>query len=174
MGGLVELGEEDSLAGTHDAPALGNLQPYAAKITSRETPAALLSLLRTYPPPPVMSAPPFLLRQFVRIAAPGLRNLSQTTSRRPQWRCPQCAHRPQPRKTQQRRFQSTQQTPGPQPGDDPSFSSIVDQPAQLVKTGRKHGPGLIILGTTRHRVPQPIQCPFRAGITPSATFNGNL
>ncbi|KAF4309537.1 Surfeit locus 1 [Botryosphaeria dothidea] len=92
-----------------------------------------------------MSAPPFLLRQSVRTAAPGLRNLSQTTSRRPQWRCPQCAHRPQPRKTQQRRFQSTQQTPGPQPGDDPSFSSIVDQPAQLVKTGRKHGPGLIVL-----------------------------
>ncbi|KKY28984.1 putative cox1 assembly protein shy1 [Diplodia seriata] len=33
----------------------------------------------------------------------------------------------------------------PQPGDDPTFTSIVDQPAQLVKTGRRHGPGLIIL-----------------------------
>ncbi|EKG11587.1 Surfeit locus 1 [Macrophomina phaseolina MS6] len=96
--------------------------------------------------PPTMSAPHRLLRQFTRPAGPGLRSLSQITPRRPQWRCPQCAQRPQqPRRTQQCRFQSTQQTPGPQPGDDPTFSSIVDQPAQLVKTGRRHGPGLIIL-----------------------------
>jgi surfeit locus 1 family protein len=31
------------------------------------------------------------------------------------------------------------------PGDDPSFTSIVDNPPTLVKTGRRHGPGLIIL-----------------------------
>ncbi|PGG97317.1 hypothetical protein AJ79_09248 [Helicocarpus griseus UAMH5409] len=32
-----------------------------------------------------------------------------------------------------------------QPADDPSWMSVVDNPAKLVKTGRKHGPGLIIL-----------------------------
>ncbi|KAL9639100.1 MAG: hypothetical protein Q9164_001131 [Protoblastenia rupestris] len=29
--------------------------------------------------------------------------------------------------------------------DDPMFASIVDNPPQLVKTGQKHGPGLIVL-----------------------------
>lgn len=32
------------------------------------------------------------------------------------------------------------------PANDPSFFSIVDNPPNLVKSGRKHGPGLIILG----------------------------
>ncbi|KAK0661503.1 Cytochrome oxidase assembly protein shy1 [Lasiodiplodia hormozganensis] len=90
-----------------------------------------------------MNAPSLVLRQFLRPAGSGLRNLSESTLRRPQWRCPQCAARRRPQQLQQRRFQSSQ--PGPQPGDDPSFTSIVDQPAQLVKTGRRHGPGLIIL-----------------------------
>ncbi|KAK2783263.1 surf-like protein [Onygenales sp. PD_12] len=31
------------------------------------------------------------------------------------------------------------------PADDPSWMSVVDNPATLVKTGNKHGPGLIIL-----------------------------
>ena len=34
---------------------------------------------------------------------------------------------------------------GHNPADDPLFSSTVDNPPQLVKTGQKHGPGLIIL-----------------------------
>ncbi|KAK4248824.1 SURF1 family-domain-containing protein [Corynascus novoguineensis] len=32
-----------------------------------------------------------------------------------------------------------------QPADDPGFTSILDNPPELVRTGRKHGPGLIIL-----------------------------
>ncbi|KAI1272689.1 SURF1 family protein [Xylaria sp. FL0933] len=32
-----------------------------------------------------------------------------------------------------------------QPGDDPTFTSILDNPPELVRTGRRHGPGLIIL-----------------------------
>ena len=31
--------------------------------------------------------------------------------------------------------------------DSPDFTSVVDNPPQLVKSGRKHGPGLIVLGT---------------------------
>ncbi|KAM0798281.1 SURF1 family-domain-containing protein [Usnea florida] len=31
------------------------------------------------------------------------------------------------------------------PADDPCFQSIVDNPAVLVKSGRKHGPGLLVL-----------------------------
>ncbi|KAF2146233.1 uncharacterized protein K452DRAFT_294816 [Aplosporella prunicola CBS 121167] len=53
------------------------------------------------------------------------------------WRCPQCLLRTPP--SPPRRFQHTN------PADDPNFSSIIDQPPQLVKTGRRHGPGLIIL-----------------------------
>ncbi|KAJ5040320.1 uncharacterized protein L3040_005977 [Drepanopeziza brunnea f. sp. 'multigermtubi'] len=32
-----------------------------------------------------------------------------------------------------------------QPADDPNFMSIVDNPPTLVRTGKRHGPGLIIL-----------------------------
>ncbi|EAA35285.2 hypothetical protein GE21DRAFT_259 [Neurospora crassa] len=32
-----------------------------------------------------------------------------------------------------------------QPGDDPNFTSILDNPPELVRTGRRHGKGLIIL-----------------------------
>lgn len=33
-----------------------------------------------------------------------------------------------------------------QPADDPSFVSIVDNPPNLIRTGKRHGLGLIILG----------------------------
>lgn len=42
---------------------------------------------------------------------------------------------------QQTRFQSSRQL-----ADDPRWISVVDNPAQIVRTGGKHGPGLIILG----------------------------
>lgn len=32
-----------------------------------------------------------------------------------------------------------------QPAEDPNFTSILDNPPELMRTGRKHGPGLIIL-----------------------------
>ncbi|KAI1077472.1 SURF1-domain-containing protein [Whalleya microplaca] len=32
-----------------------------------------------------------------------------------------------------------------QPGDDPAFTSILDNPPTLVRSGRRHGPGLLIL-----------------------------
>ncbi|KAI9860011.1 MAG: surf-like protein [Trichoglossum hirsutum] len=48
--------------------------------------------------------------------------------------CPACAQRYK----QQKRFSHS-------PADDPNFSSIVDNPPTLVKTGRRHGPGLIVL-----------------------------
>lgn len=39
------------------------------------------------------------------------------------------------------RFSSNKQL-----ADDPRWISVVDHPAQVVRAGRKHGPGLIILG----------------------------
>jgi hypothetical protein len=33
-----------------------------------------------------------------------------------------------------------------QAADDPNFMSIVDNPPNLIRTGRRHGPGLIVLG----------------------------
>lgn len=36
-----------------------------------------------------------------------------------------------------------------QPADDPNFTSIIDNPPNLVRTGKRHGPGLIILGMSQ-------------------------
>ncbi|KAI9875238.1 MAG: surf-like protein [Pleopsidium flavum] len=49
--------------------------------------------------------------------------------------CPNCG---QPSRPTQRRFAHT-------PAEDPNFFSIVDNPPKLVKSGRRHGPGLIVL-----------------------------
>ncbi len=49
------------------------------------------------------------------------------------WKCPECKKSPF-----QRRYAHT-------PADDPYFQSIVDNPPMLVKSGQKHGPGLIVL-----------------------------
>ncbi|KAI1116594.1 SURF1 family protein [Nemania sp. NC0429] len=44
-----------------------------------------------------------------------------------------------------RPFTSSPRLTNRQPGDDPTFSSIVDTPPELVRVNRRHGPGLIIL-----------------------------
>jgi len=44
-----------------------------------------------------------------------------------------------------RRPFSTTPRPRRNPADEPGFTSIVDRPSELVRTGNKHGPGLIIL-----------------------------
>ncbi|KAI9700915.1 MAG: surf-like protein [Bogoriella megaspora] len=51
----------------------------------------------------------------------------------PPWTCTHCL-----RRQQQQRFAHS-------PADDPNFTSVVDGPAKLVRTGRKHGFGIIIL-----------------------------
>ncbi|KAK4102149.1 SURF1-domain-containing protein [Parathielavia hyrcaniae] len=40
---------------------------------------------------------------------------------------------------------NTPRRPKKQAADDPGFTSILDNPPELVRTGRRHGPGLIIL-----------------------------
>ncbi|KAL2023514.1 hypothetical protein VTK56DRAFT_2122 [Thermocarpiscus australiensis] len=47
--------------------------------------------------------------------------------------------------TQRRPFSSAPPRRAKQAADDPDFTSIVDNPPELVRTGRRHGPGLIIL-----------------------------
>ncbi|KAI1157693.1 SURF1 family-domain-containing protein [Nemania serpens] len=44
-----------------------------------------------------------------------------------------------------RPFHPSPKSKSRQPADDPAFSSIVDNPPELVRVGRRHGPGLIIL-----------------------------
>jgi hypothetical protein len=56
---------------------------------------------------------------------------------RAQWRL-QCA---KTFRRHQRRFYQN-------PADDPAFTSILDNPPQLMRSGKRHGPGLIILGTS--------------------------
>merc|ERR1712093_443432 len=82
---------------------------------------------------PVMNASSSLLRQ-----ARSLRSCpsSITRSLRPTiiQSCPACRH-------------ISQSTPRAkaQPADNPDFMSIVDNPPNLVRSGKRHGPGLIIL-----------------------------
>jgi surfeit locus 1 family protein len=63
-------------------------------------------------------------------------------SRKPEWICQQCRskqRRPLPLHAAQRRYQSN-------PADSPEFKSILDNPPQIVRSGRKHKPfGLLIL-----------------------------
>ncbi|KAF1992303.1 COX1 assembly protein [Aulographum hederae CBS 113979] len=62
------------------------------------------------------------------------------SSYKPQWRhrCSQCLRR-QPFSLKRTLRQKSS------PADDPSFQSIVDAPAQLVRSGQKHNAGIIIL-----------------------------
>ncbi|KAK3330932.1 SURF1 family-domain-containing protein [Apodospora peruviana] len=53
------------------------------------------------------------------------------------------SRRPSP--SRRRRPLSTSSRIDRQPGDNPSFTSVLDNPPELVRTGRRHGPGLIIL-----------------------------
>ena len=66
-----------------------------------------------------------------------------TAAQRPSWVCTNCLRqqaKPSNIFRQQRRHQSTQ------PGDDPTFTSIVDNPPQLIRSGKKHNKlGLLIL-----------------------------
>ncbi|EOO01692.1 putative surfeit 1 protein [Phaeoacremonium minimum UCRPA7] len=47
--------------------------------------------------------------------------------------------------SQRRPISNSSRLRSKQPGDDPGFQSIVDNPPELVRTGKRHGPGLIIL-----------------------------
>lgn len=71
------------------------------------------------------------------------RRTVSTAAKRQPWTCTTCLRqqaRPSNILRQQRREQSTQ------PGDDPAFTSIVDNPPQLVRSGKRHNKfGLAIL-----------------------------
>jgi surfeit locus 1 family protein len=66
-----------------------------------------------------------------------------SAAQRPPWVCTNCLRqqiKPSNIFRQQRRKQSSQ------PGDDPTFTSIVDNPPQLIRSGKKHNKlGLLIL-----------------------------
>lgn len=47
---------------------------------------------------------------------------------------------------QQRNFNVGSRRLHQQPADDPQWISPIDRPSQIVRVGRRHGPGLILLG----------------------------
>ncbi|TVY40567.1 Cytochrome oxidase assembly protein [Lachnellula subtilissima] len=73
-----------------------------------------------------------LLRQVHRNSP--IKPLSKDPWSSPTFKCPACRQISR----SSRRFRRA-------PGDDPNFMSIVDNPPTLVRTGKRHGPGLIIL-----------------------------
>lgn len=58
------------------------------------------------------------------------------------------------RPQQQRNFSSGSRRLYQQPADDPQWVSPIDRPSQIVRVGRRHGPGLILLGISR--LPEPL------------------
>lgn len=97
-----------------------------------------LGRLQPFPP----SVPSSTMKAFLRVARPSpanktLRSLTCHTSTKPS---------ASPNTTARRLFSRTSRaSEGRQPADDPNFHSILDNPPTLVRTGRRHGPGLIIL-----------------------------
>lgn len=59
---------------------------------------------------------------------------------------------PRPRAQPRRPVSSSSRRQYKQPADNPDFHSILDNPPELVRSGRRHGPGLIILGTTGNNI----------------------
>ena len=78
-----------------------------------------------------------ILRRELNSGALG--NLLQRFSPPLPWGCPTCRH-----------ISKSSRRSTPQPADNPDFMSIVDNPPNLVRTGKRHGPGLIVLGTQLH------------------------
>jgi len=68
------------------------------------------------------------------------------------YRLPPAGHQPRPRHA---RFLSTSSPcrNQQQPVDEPGFTSVLDNPPELVRTGRRHGWGLIILGMYIYLIP---------------------
>ncbi|RDL36056.1 uncharacterized protein BP5553_06668 [Venustampulla echinocandica] len=81
-----------------------------------------------------MNASQLFLRRAQKVGSRNLAALSRD-ARSPIFSpCPACRH-----------LSRTTRRSKPAPADDPNFLSIVDNPPNLVRTGRRHGPGLIIL-----------------------------
>lgn len=60
---------------------------------------------------------------------------------------PRCARIARPALPRRPFSTSRPRSDKPQPVDDPNFVSILDAPPQIVRAGRRHGPGLILLGS---------------------------
>ncbi|KND92867.1 Cytochrome oxidase assembly protein shy1 [Tolypocladium ophioglossoides CBS 100239] len=58
---------------------------------------------------------------------------------------PRCARMARPAPPSRPFSTSRPRSDKPQPVDDPNFISILDAPPQIVRAGRRHGPGLILL-----------------------------
>ena len=78
-----------------------------------------------------------VLREFTASSGHILRSQRHSATPLSNWTCLRCLRKPF---THQRRRYASQS-----PADDPAFTSIVDNPPQLVRAGKKHGWGLIVL-----------------------------
>ncbi|KAJ9622722.1 surf-like protein [Taxawa tesnikishii (nom. ined.)] len=84
-----------------------------------------------------------ITRTFLRRIPPlaesaQLGGVSRTIPQRSRWICPQCSQETSPARLQRRGYAA-------QPADNPEFVSIVDNPPQLIRAGKRHGWGLAVL-----------------------------
>lgn len=96
-----------------------------------------------------------ITRTFLRRIPPlaesaQLGGVSRTIPQRSRWICPQCSQETSPARLQRRGYAA-------QPADNPEFVSIVDNPPQLIRAGKRHGWGLAVLGMGPFR-----KCPSSA------------
>lgn len=86
------------------------------------------------------------MRAFTRLARPSPAHSALRKAVNPGSRAPRTTPQSAPNSAPRRPFsQSARRHDRPQPADDPNFTSILDNPPNLVRAGRRHGPGLIIL-----------------------------
>jgi surfeit locus 1 family protein len=90
-----------------------------------------------------MNCPNSFLRSLRTVSGP--RVLGQATTR---------TSRSAFAKPIRRHITSTSRRADKQAAEDPNFTSILDAPPQIVRAGRRHGPGIILLGTTLAPPPQ--------------------
>lgn len=81
-----------------------------------------------------MNSPTVFIRQLRSSSSGFARITSYAFSKPIISRCPACG------------FSRSARRPKAQAADDPNFISIVDNPPNLIRAGRRHGPGLIVLG----------------------------
>lgn len=101
-----------------------------------------------------MNSTSAFLQCLRRAAAPATRSASASVPRLARANaCSQPSTSTTCRRFAQRPFSSTRPRLNKQAADDPLFESILDGPPKLVRAGRRHGPGLILLGMSSSSQP---------------------
>ncbi|KAI1460098.1 SURF1-domain-containing protein [Annulohypoxylon moriforme] len=97
------------------------------------------------PPHRWLSTPQSLARRVEQALEAQVRTSHSYTSPTKPSRCSRTTLRPSSSPSLRRPFTHSTKRPARPPAEDPAFTSILDNPPELVRANQRHGPGLIIL-----------------------------